>query len=139
MSLEEVSFTFAAIGDILTIPNTVELPEEWVLCDGTEHMSAEWPLFVSLVGITGPTFTLPLRESAEGYQAVIRLGEKAEETEPQVQTTVEIQVANLPENPLLASLMPTAPVTGPPDSSGRIPDPTELDNGDPIIIGAEDD
>lgn len=78
--VNEAAFERAAIGRIALVAESDAAPERWHECDGSVQASFRWPSFVSQMGITESTFTLPKPERvAEGKKFIIKLGPRAED------------------------------------------------------------
>lgn len=68
----------AAIGRIMLIAESDEIPEDWHECDGSTQAAFRWPTFVARMGIMQSTFVIPKPERlGEGKRFIIKLGPRA--------------------------------------------------------------
>ena len=71
-------FARAAIGRVVLVAETDEVPDQWHECDGSVQAAFRWPRFVEQMGISSRTFELPKPERvANGKKFIIKLGPAA--------------------------------------------------------------
>lgn len=76
-SINPTFYGWASVGDIILDSGDTEIPDGWHEVNGEELLRHEWPEFAESMGLSGPTFTLPMAErSPQGHRYIIKLGER---------------------------------------------------------------